>query len=59
MSKVFIIYLQTGDKFIFADAYRVYDEDDCVVFYNIDGTLMEPVAHFILHTIYGWSECNA
>ena len=56
MSKTFVVYLKTGDKFIKADAYKVHYEDDDVVFYNIDGLLMVPVAYFMLHTIYGWSE---
>ena len=56
--KTFTVYLPTGDKFIKADAYRVHYEDDVVVFYNTDGILMVPVAHFMLHTIYGWSEHN-
>lgn len=59
MTKTYIVYLLTGDKIIKADAYRVHYEDDVVVFYNKDDILMVPVAHFMLHTIYGWSEYNA
>lgn len=58
MSKTYIVNLPTGDKIIKADAYRVHYEDDVVVFYNTDDILMVPVAHFMLHTIYGWSEYN-
>lgn len=56
--KTFTVYLPTGDKFINADACRVHYEDDVVIFYNTDGRLMDPVAHFNLYNIYGWSECN-
>ena len=56
-SKTFVVNLPTGDKFIKADGYRVYYDDENVVFFNTDsGILTTPVAHFMLRNIYGWSE---
>lgn len=61
MSKTFVVYLPTGDKFITADKVEtaVGDNSDLLIFRKVENDIfLPPVAIFKLGNIYGWSDHN-
>lgn len=59
MSKWFIVYLPTGEKFIKADKVETavgYNSDLLIFRKKEDEMFLVPVAIFKLGNIYGWSE---